>query len=81
MLDGQGADEQLAGYSSFFGAALADLFKKGQWIAMVKEAHSIHTKHGYSWYWICAQFGDCVLPDIVKLWLRNLMGKTSPWPG
>ena len=37
MLDGQGADEQLAGYSPFYGVVFADLLKKFRFMAFAKE--------------------------------------------
>ena len=38
MLDGQGADEQLAGYHGFFGPHLATLFKSLRWTTLLQEA-------------------------------------------
>lgn len=37
MLDGQGADEQLAGYSSFYAPAFYDLYKNGRFLALARE--------------------------------------------
>lgn len=37
MLDGQGADEQLAGYSSFYGVHFADLLKRFKFITFLRE--------------------------------------------
>lgn len=37
MLDGQGADEQLAGYSAFYGVHFANLLKRCRWIALMQE--------------------------------------------
>jgi asparagine synthase (glutamine-hydrolysing) len=37
LLDGQGADEQLAGYHSYFGAYFSTLFKKRQFGRLAKE--------------------------------------------
>lgn len=48
MLDGQGADEMLAGYHSFFGQRLAGLLKRFKLLSMFREWNLIHTKHGYS---------------------------------
>jgi asparagine synthase (glutamine-hydrolysing) len=45
MLDGQGADEPLAGYHAMFGPALADLTRSGDFGAayrMVRERRAIH---------------------------------------
>ena len=37
MLDGQGSDEQLAGYYPFYGTRLAELLVRGRWIRLVRE--------------------------------------------
>lgn len=37
MLDGQGADEQLAGYSSFYGSYFLELFQSLRWSQLVHE--------------------------------------------
>lgn len=80
MLDGQGADEQLAGYHGFFGARISSLFLSGQWVQMIGEIVSIHKKHGYSLFWILGQAGSCVLPARIKNLLRKIMGRASLTP-
>lgn len=37
MLDGQGSDEQLAGYYPFYGTRLAELLVRGRWLQLVHE--------------------------------------------
>lgn len=37
MLDGQGADEQLAGYTDFYKMLFAWLFRRGRWCALARE--------------------------------------------
>lgn len=44
-LDGQGADEQLAGYHYFFGLYYKELFKKLKWITLVSEFVGYIKKH------------------------------------
>lgn len=46
MLDGQGADEQLAGYLPFFRNRLNDLFNSFRWLNFFREAALIHQHHG-----------------------------------
>ena len=46
MLDGQGADEILAGYHRYFGFRLADLLTQGRVGALARELRSLHTIHG-----------------------------------
>jgi asparagine synthase (glutamine-hydrolysing) len=43
VLDGQGADELLAGYPALIGAHLADLFRTGAWGRLFREARSART--------------------------------------
>jgi asparagine synthase (glutamine-hydrolysing) len=71
MLDGQGADEQLAGYHMFFGALLSSLVRRGRFLAAITEARAIHRIHGHSYLWIAAQTGSALLP----LWLKNPLRK------
>ncbi len=44
-LDGQGADEQLAGYHYFFGVYFKDLFLKIKWLSLIKEIFYYITRH------------------------------------
>lgn len=55
MLDGQGADEMLAGYRSYLTARIASLIRRGELIAAVKLIKFCLVQHGY------------VLKDILKL--------------
>lgn len=81
MLDGQGADEMLAGYHAFFGARLADLFRSLRWPTLVREALLIHRRHGRSWTWIAAQIADSLMPDQLRGPLRKFSGRTYKAPG
>ncbi|GAB3629049.1 asparagine synthase (glutamine-hydrolyzing) [Pandoraea terrae] len=47
MLDGQGADEQLAGYHGFLGARLAGLARRGQVSEFSTEFGAMRRLHGY----------------------------------
>ena len=44
-LDGQGADEQLAGYLYFFGFYYKSLLKQGRWLKLIKEVKANWRKH------------------------------------
>ena len=71
MLDGQGADEQLAGYHGFFGPHLNSLFHGMHWLAMMRELAAIHHLHGYD-YARCGKFlASVILPEGVKHVLRR----------
>ena len=47
MLDGQGADEQLAGYHGFLGARLAGLMRNGRLGEFAQEFGAVRGLHGY----------------------------------
>jgi asparagine synthase (glutamine-hydrolysing) len=80
MLDGQGADEQLAGYHNFFSPHLSGLFKSFKWISLVKEMSAIHKIHGYPWLTVFSYFANGVLPEPVRDFLRRKTGKTNSSP-
>ena len=44
-LDGQGADELLAGYHHYFGDFFASLFMQLRWLRLLKEVYSYLSKH------------------------------------
>lgn len=46
MLDGQGADEQLAGYHGGFGYHLASLLRSGRWMALARTMWERRQFHG-----------------------------------
>ena len=48
MLDGQGADEQLAGYHTFFKAYLLELLRAGRWQEFRALVRGMRRDHGYS---------------------------------
>ena len=77
MLDGQGADEQLAGYHSFFSPRLATLLCQGDLGGYFAEARALSRVHGYSAAWILARTVDGTLPASVRQPLRWLAGKPS----
>lgn len=80
MLDGQGADEHLAGYHGFFGPHLATLFKSLRWTTLLQEASDMRRLHGYSYKTAAAYIANCVLPEDIKDKLRRVMGRTSAQP-
>ena len=46
ILDGQGSDEVLAGYHPFFSGLWAGLVQRGQLLALDRELHGYHARHG-----------------------------------
>lgn len=77
MLDGQGADEQLAGYHPYFGIRLARLFRTGHWLEFCREMWAIREVHGYSTRWVIQQALNNLLPEAVRQPLRKLVGKPT----
>ena len=46
LLDGQGADETLAGYHFYFAALFRYLFRTGRWLALAREMRGFSKAHG-----------------------------------
>lgn len=80
MLDGQGADEQLAGYHGFFGPHLAALFRSLRWTALLKEASAMRRIHGYSRKTVAAYLANYLLPEQIKDKLRHFAGRAVAQP-
>jgi len=82
MLDGQGADEQLAGYHAYFAPHLGRFLREGQWAGLWRELRGLRTIHGYPMSWGIKQLLDNVLPEVARQRLRLLAGKagsTASW--
>ena len=77
MLDGQGADEQLAGYHGFFGPHLGTLLRSGRIPTMLKEASAMKKLHGYSFARSAVYLANAILPEWLKGLLRKLTGRTT----
>lgn len=84
MLDGQGADEQLAGYTPFYQVLFIDLLKKGKWQRLKKEiqyykamrasSENISTKRIILSTFASVLFADRFRYSINKLYRKNVMG-------
>jgi asparagine synthase (glutamine-hydrolysing) len=82
MLDGQGADEQLAGYHNYFAPHLGSLLRRLRWRALFREVRAASRLHGYPASWGLKQALNNVLPEIIRQPLRRLAGKPGvsvPW--
>ncbi len=82
MLDGQGADEQLAGYHSYFGARFNALLRTGRLLHLWREIQQTKRAHGYSELRAMMYLADALLPEIIKQPLRAFVGRTysnPPW--
>lgn len=80
MLDGQGADEQLAGYHTFFGPHFAGMFKRGQWVRLWREVRAAKRLHGYSGVDAVKFIANMLLPEALRQKLRAGLGKASATP-
>lgn len=77
MLDGQGADETLAGYHGFFGARMAGLARQWEFRELLAEIRAIRAIHGYSLMRSVAYLADYALPAAITFHLRRLALKDS----
>lgn len=62
MLDGQGADELLAGYMRFFLPFYSQLFTSLQWKTLADEVQYAKKYHGYSWKTVAKGILKTTLP-------------------
>lgn len=75
MLDGQGADELLAGYHGFFWALLAGLMQEKNLKALTHEIRGIQKIHGYGILTILMNLGYACMPAALRPMLRSLNGR------
>lgn len=78
MLDGQGADEQLAGYHGFFGNRFYDLLKDLRWKTLLDDISA--TKSLHSGVEPLQLLGSKLIPHGIQQLLRKMMGKPSTKP-
>lgn len=74
MLDGQGSDEQLAGYHTFFGPHLAALFKRMRWVKLLSEMNAMRRLHGYDYSRSIKYLAASTLPERIKDELKRRAG-------
>lgn len=80
MLDGQGADELLAGYSSFFAPRLKGLLKSGRLLTLVAELRLIKQNHGVSYLDSLIRVIDLLLPKSIRKLLHLQAGSQDYAP-
>ncbi|CAA7618762.1 Asparagine synthetase [Magnetospirillum sp. LM-5] len=78
MLDGQGADEQLAGYHPAFTAYHSGLLRHGRMRTLVAELAAQRRRHGVTAAWQAAVLARALLPDVGRRALRRLRGLGRP---
>jgi asparagine synthase (glutamine-hydrolysing) len=79
LLDGQGADELLAGYHSFFGAFFADLAVRRRWGALSRELLAHRRLHGPLPRYVLANLARMVLPETLVRLLRRRAAGSVDW--
>jgi len=80
MLDGQGADEQLAGYHGFFAPRFAGLLRAGRLLQLWKEIQQVKKLHGHSELRALIYMANMLLPAFVRQPLRTITGRTHAVP-
>lgn len=76
MLDGQGADEQLAGYRSFYSARLSGLLRHLRLAQLLREMAAVR-EQGFAASEILGYATGTLLPDVLRQPLRRLAARPS----
>jgi asparagine synthase (glutamine-hydrolysing) len=77
LLDGQGADELLAGYHTFFAPHFAGLFSSLRWGALWSEMRAARRFHGLSLWGSSKYLGSAIVPGPLRQPLRRLLRKPA----
>jgi asparagine synthase (glutamine-hydrolysing) len=80
LLDGQGADETLGGYHSFFAFRFAALLRALEWKLLWSEIRETKRLHGFGTLLVTQEILNLVLPDVFRQPLRKFAGKSSSSP-
>lgn len=78
MLDGQGADEQMAGYQTALAPFLSGLFLRGQWATFAHELHAIHRRHDLNNDGKLASLAASIAPNSVHKMARYIRRNSHP---
>lgn len=73
MLDGQGADEQLAGYDGFYGVFLSELLRKYKFATVYNEIKSLKKLNKYPYTSIIKSMAKFMVPNSLKALIKNHM--------
>ncbi len=79
LLDGQGADELLAGYHGFFGAYFADLLAQGRGVTLLRELGAYRRLHGPLSRYALATLARALLPAALIGGLRDRLTGSADW--
>jgi len=77
VLNGQGADEILAGYGSYFHANFRDLFKRMNLYQLKNEINKCSLYHGYSSKWLMLSLLKYFNPIHPFQWKRKIFGESD----
>lgn len=80
MLDGQGADELLAGYSSFFAPRFAGLLKSGKLLTLLADLKLTKQNHGVSYVDSLLRVADLLLPNGLRKFFHKQIGSQDYLP-
>ena len=80
MLDGQGADEQLAGYLEYFNILNSSYLKKLKIYKLFKSLFFINKIHGYNYKNLYLGMFKQLLPENLKKYFRYYFAKTDAKP-
>jgi asparagine synthase (glutamine-hydrolysing) len=80
MLDGQGSDEQLAGYHTFFGVKLASLLRAGQLKTLITEWFAIVKVHKYTHLHLAMLTASYLTSYRLSQFLRRLTRRANDTP-
>ena len=80
MLDGQGGDELLAGYSSFFFPRFSGLLKSGKLFKFWREINLTKDMHGISQLESVMRVVNRLMPNFVRRPFLKIFGDSDPSP-
>ena len=80
LLDGQGADELLAGYHGFFAPHFGGLLMRIRWRKLLQEVFLARRLHGLRAVGVATHLANALLPEWLRQPLRGAIGK-SPLTG
>jgi asparagine synthase (glutamine-hydrolysing) len=77
MLDGQGADEQLAGYHSFYSARFSGLLRQLRLVQLIGEMSVARRAHRIPVRQLLGHAASALLPELLRQPLRRLIARPS----
>lgn len=80
LLDGQGADELLAGYHGFFGPYFSGLLVSWQWASLWREIKFVKQRHGLGYGYAAKQIANMTLPEFIRQPLLKMVGRAAVAP-